>query len=195
MEEIKSDVLSGRTVAFLMANSGVEQVELTTPRDVVTEAGGTAVLLAPAKGTIQAFSHDVEKADTFEADLAVADADPADYDMLVLPGGTTNPDSLRTEAAAVDFVRRFVASEKPVAAICHGPWTLVEAGVLTGKTLTSWPSLRTDITNAGGRWWDQEVVVCPVDKWTLVTSRNPDDLPAFSQAIVDQLGGRTPPSC
>lgn len=194
MEETKSDALSGRTVAFLVANSGVEQVELTSPCDVVTEAGGNAVLLAPEKDTIQAFFHDVEKADTFEADVAVAEADPADYDLLVLPGGTTNADSLRTDEAAVDFVRRFVASEKPVAAICHGPWALVEAGVLTGKTLTSWPSLRTDIVNAGGSWWDQEVVVCPANKWTLITSRNPGDLPAFGKALVDQLGVRTPPS-
>ncbi len=182
-----SDTLTGRTVAFLMANSGVEQVELTGPRDAVTDAGGTVVLLAPEKSTIQAFENDVEKADTFEADLAVADAEVADYDLLVLPGGTTNPDALRLDEAAVSFVQRFVEAQKPVAAICHGPWTLVEAGVLTGKTLTSWPSLRTDITNAGGDWRDEQVQVCPMNGWTLITSRNPDDIPAFAATIVETL--------
>ena len=182
-----ADELDGRTVAFLMANAGVEQVELTGPREALEKAGATVVLLAPEKDTIQAFNDDVEKADTFDADLAVADADPADYDLLVLPGGTTNPDALRLEDAAVDFVRSFVAAGKPVAAICHGPWTLVEADVLRGKTLTSWPSLRTDVTNAGGAWVDQEVQICPTNDWTLITSRNPDDIPAFASTIVDTL--------
>ena len=182
-----SDSLSGRTVAFLMSNSGVEQVELTEPRDAVVNGGATVVLLAPEKGTIQAFTHDVEKAGTFRADEAVKNADPAAYDLLVLPGGTTNPDKLRLDTDAVDFVRRFVAAGKPVAAICHGPWTLVEAGVVDGKTLTSWPSLRTDITNAGGDWRDEEVFVCPMNGWTLITSRKPDDLPAFTKKIVETL--------
>jgi protease I len=182
-----STTLSGRTVAFLMSNSGVEQVELADPRDAVGGAGARVVLLAPEQGTIQAFNHDVEKADTFQADEAVKDADPAAYDLLVLPGGTTNPDKLRLDTDAVDFVRRFVATGKPVAAICHGPWTLVEAGVVDGKTLTSWPSLRTDITNAGGDWRDEEVFVCPANGWTLITSRKPDDLAAFSKAIVETL--------
>ncbi|GGL11663.1 type 1 glutamine amidotransferase domain-containing protein [Mangrovihabitans endophyticus] len=182
-----SDPLSGRTVAFLMSNSGVEQAELVKPRDGVTHAGATVVLLAPEKGTIQAFNHDVEKADTFQADKAVKDTDPDAYDLLVLPGGTTNPDQLRLDTDAVDFVRQFVATGKPVAAICHGPWTLVEAGVVEGKTLTSWPSLRTDITNAGGDWRDEEVFVCPMNGWRLITSRKPDDLPAFTKAIVDTL--------
>jgi protease I len=182
-----SDTLSGRTVAFLMSNSGVEQAELTQPRDAVAAAGATVVLLAPEQGTVQAFNHDVEKADTFEADQAVGDADPGAYDLLVLPGGTTNPDKLRLDTGAVDFVRRFVAAGKPVAAICHGPWTLVEAGVVEGKTLTSWPSLRTDITNAGGDWRDEEVFVCPTNGWTLITSRKPDDLAAFAEKIVKTL--------
>lgn len=181
------ELLSGRTVAFLMSNSGVEQAELVEPRKAVAEAGATVVLLAPEKDTIQAFNHDVDKADTFQADEAVKNADPAAYDLLVLPGGTTNPDKLRLDTDAVDFVRGFVAAGKPVAAICHGPWTLVEAGALEGKTLTSWPSLRTDITNAGGAWRDEEVFVCPANGWTLITSRNPGDLPAFNAKIVDIL--------
>jgi len=184
-----SDTLTGRTVAFLMSNSGVEQVELTEPRDAVAKAGATVVLLAPEQGTIQAFNNDVEKADTFQADEAVKGADPAAYDLLVLPGGTTNPDQLRLDADAVAFVRNFVAAGKPVAAICHGPWTLVEAGVVRGKTLTSWPSLHTDIANAGGDWRDEEVFVCPMNGWTLITSRKPDDLPAFTSKIIETLGG------
>jgi protease I len=182
-----SDSLNGRTVAILMSNSGVEQIELTEPRDAVTKAGAAVVLLAPEQATIQAFNHDVEKADIFPADAAVKDADPASYDLLILPGGTTNPDRLRLDTDAVDFVRRFVAAGKPVAAICHGPWTLVEAGVVGGKTLTSWPSLRTDITNAGGDWRDEQVVVCPMNGWTLITSRKPDDLAAFTEKIVRTL--------
>ena len=182
-----TDSLHGRTVAFLMANSGVEQVELTGPRDTLVAAGADVVLLAPDRAPIQAFNDDVEKADTFNADRAVKDADPADYDLVVLPGGTTNPDALRLDDDAVGFIRAFVAAGKPVAAICHGPWTLVEAGVLGGKTLTSWPSLRTDIVNAGGDWRDQEVFVCPMNGWTLITSRKPDDIPAFARTIVETL--------
>ncbi|MBA8792563.1 protease I [Friedmanniella endophytica] len=179
--------LDGRTIAFLMANSGVEQVELTEPRDALTDAGARVVLLAPEQDTIRAMNNDVEPGDEFRADLAVADADVNDYDALVLPGGTTNPDSLRLDDDAVEFVRDFVDTGKVVAAICHGPWTLVEAGVLEGKTLTSWPSLKTDIRNAGGDWRDQEVYVCPAHGWTLITSRKPDDLDAFSDAIVSAL--------
>jgi protease I len=182
-----STSLSGRTVAFLTSNSGVEQAELAEPRDAVAEAGATVVLLAPEKGTIQAFTHDVEKAGTFQADEAVKNADPDAYDLLVLPGGTTNADKLRLDTDAVDFVRRYVANGKPVAAICHGPWTLIEAGAVQGKTLTSWPSLRTDITNAGGIWRDEEVFVCRANGWILITSRKPDDLPAFAKKIVETL--------
>jgi protease I len=176
--------LSGKRIAFLVANSGVEQVELTTPWQALQDAGAETVLVAPEKGTVQAFESDVEKADTFEADMAVADVRAADFDGLVLPGGTTNPDKLRMDRDAVALVRSFAQEGKPVAAICHGPWTLVEAGVLRGMTLTSWPSLRTDIENAGGTWQDMESSTCTENGWTLVTSRKPDDLPAFTEAAI-----------
>ncbi len=179
-----SQELNGKRIAFLTANSGVEQVELTTPWQGLRDAGAETVLVAPERGEVQAFTNDVEKADTFDADLAVADASAADFDGLVLPGGTTNPDALRLDRDAVALVKAFVDAGKPVAAICHGPWTLVEAGVLGGKTLTSWPSLQTDIRNAGGTWRDEEAFTCPDDGWTLVTSRNPDDLPAFTAAAI-----------
>ena len=174
--------LTGKKIAFLLANSGVEQAELTTPWEALREAGAETTLIAPEKDTVQAFTNDVEKADTFDADLAVADASAADHDALVLPGGTTNADSLRQDERAVALVKAFVEAGKPIAAICHAPWTLVEAGVLEGKTLTSFPSLRTDITNGGGTWVDEESFSCPSNGWTLVTSRNPDDLPAFVEA-------------
>lgn len=177
--------LTGKRIAFLTANSGVEQVELTEPWKAVEAAGGSPVLVAPEKGEVQAFEGDVNKADTFTAELAVADASADDFDALLLPGGTTNPDALRLDDDAVALVKAFTTAGKPVAAICHGPWTLVEAGVLEGKTLTSWPSLKTDITNAGGSWVDEESFTCPAGGWTLVTSRNPDDLPAFSRAAVE----------
>jgi protease I len=179
-----SDELSGKTIAFLLANSGVEQVELTTPWQAVLDAGGTPVLVAPEKDTVQAFNNDVEKGDTFQADRAVADVSAGEFDGLVLPGGTTNPDALRQDPDAVALVKAFVDAGKPVASICHGPWTLVEADVVRGKTLTSWPSLRTDIRNAGAQWRDEEAVTSSENGWTLVTSRNPDDLPAFTEAAV-----------
>lgn len=183
-----TDELHGKKIAFLVNNSGVEQVELTTPWDAVKDAGGVPVLIAPKPGTVQAFNHDVEPADRFSVDVGLADARPGDYAGLVLPGGTTNPDQLRMVAAAVEFTRAFPETGKPVAAICHGPWMLVEAGVLSGKTLTSWPSLRTDVRNAGAKEWvDEEVVVCQANGWTLVSSRNPGDLKAFSATLVEQL--------
>ena len=178
-----SSELHGRKIAFLAA-SGVEQVELTGPWEAVQNAGGTPVLVSPERDHVQAFEHDVEKADTFPTDVVIGDAKPDDYDALVLPGGTTNPDTLRTIGDAVEFARAFCRRGKPVAAICHGPWTLVEADVVRGKQLTSWPSLQTDIRNAGGDWQDSEVVVCRRDGWTLVTSRNPHDLPAFTRELV-----------
>ena len=178
---------SSKRVAFLTANSGVEQVELTTPWEAVQTAGATAVLVAPEQGKVQAFNNDVEQADTFAVDRTVAEVTPDDFDLLVLPGGTTNPDTLRTIPEAVALVKAFVEAGKPVAAICHGPWSLVEADVLDGKTLTSWPSLQTDIRNARGTWVDEEVFVCPTNGWTLITSRNPGDLGAFSAKIVEQL--------
>jgi protease I len=179
-----SNELSGKRIAFLVANSGVEQVELTRPWEALQAAGAETLLVAPDEDTVQAFNGDVEKADTFDADLAVADATVDDFDALVLPGGTTNPDKLRMDSDAVAFVSAFVDAEKPVAAICHGPWTLVEADVVDGKTMTSWPSLRTDIRNAGGTWVDEECFTCTANGWTLVTSRKPDDLDAFCAAAV-----------
>ncbi|MEN8674033.1 type 1 glutamine amidotransferase domain-containing protein [Nocardioides sp.] len=177
--------LNDKRIAFLLANAGVEQVELTTPWAAVRDEGAVPVLIAPEKGTVQAFENDVEEADTFQADLAVADASVDDFDALVLPGGTTNPDKLRLVDEAVAFVKAFAEAGKPIAAICHGPWTLVEAGVLRGKTLTSWPSLQSDVRNAGGTWTDLEVVTCASNGWTLVTSRNPGDLDAFTAGAID----------
>jgi protease I len=174
--------LTGKTIAFLVANEGIEQVELTEPWKAVEAAGGTPKLLAPEKGTAQAFNH-LDKADEFQVDVAVGEADAADYDGLVLPGGVANPDNLRTHPEAVAFVRAFTGAGKPVAAICHAPWTLIEAGVVDGKRLTSWPSLATDLRNAGADWADEEVIVCPAG-FTLVSSRNPDDLPAFTREMV-----------
>jgi protease I len=183
-----NEVLAGKRIAFLVANFGVEQVELTKPWQAVEDAGGQPVLLAPEGNEVQAVNGDVELARTFTPDLAVSDASVADYDGLVLPGGLANPDKLRLDSAAVGFTRDFATAAKPIAAICHGPWTLVEAGLLSGKTLTSWPSLQTDIRNAGGTWRDEEVVVCSDQNFTLVTSRKPNDLDAFAAALVDAFG-------
>ncbi len=174
--------LTGKTIAFLVAAEGIEQVELTEPWKAVQAAGGTPRLLSPEQGEVQAFDH-LDKADTFPVDTAVADADVGAYDGLVLPGGVANPDFLRADEDAVSFVRGFVDGGKPVAAICHGAWTLVEAGAVKGRTLTSFPSIQTDIRNAGGRWVDEEVCV----DGDLITSRNPDDLPAFCDALVEQV--------
>ena len=177
-----SERIDGKRVAFLVANEGVEQVELTAPWAAVEEAGGEPVLIAPETGEVQAFEH-LDKADTFEATEAVADVDAADYDGLVLPGGVANPDRLRRVPEAVDFTRGFFEAGKPVAAICHAPWVLVEAGVVDGRTLTSFPSLRTDIRNAGGTWVDEEVHV----EAGLVSSRKPDDLDAFCAKAIEEI--------
>jgi protease I len=177
-----SEQLQGKRIAFLTANEGVEQVELVEPLEAVRAAGADADLLAPEAGEVQAFNH-LDKADKFPVDGTVGEADAADYDGLVLPGGVANPDQLRTKAAAVEFVRAFFAAGKPVGVICHGPWTLVEADVVRGRTLTSWPSLRTDLRNAGAEWVDEEV---HVDQG-LVSSRKPDDLPAFNAKIVEEF--------
>jgi protease I len=179
-----SNELHGKRVAFLVANVGVEQVELTTPWQAVKDAGGEPVLIAPEKAEVQAMNGDVEKGDVFQPDRAVTDVSPDEFDALVLPGGVANPDKLRLVPEAVAFVRSIASSGKPVASICHGPWTLVEAELVRGKTLTSWPSLQTDIRNAGGEWCDEEVFVCPAQGFTLVTSRKPDDLDAFDEALV-----------
>jgi len=182
--------LNGKRIAFLVANVGVEQVELTTPWESVKSAGGEPVLIAPEKDSVQAMNGDVDKADTFDPDLTVADARVGDYDGLVLPGGLANPDKLRLDKDAVNFVKGFAEAGKPIAAICHAPWTLVEAGLVDGKDLTSWPSLQSDIRNVGGHWRDEEVVVCTEQGFTLVTSRKPDDLDAFTDAAADAFAGR-----
>jgi len=171
--------LQGRTVAFLVAGEGIEQTELTEPWQAVEKAGGTPELLSTSPGSVQAFHH-LDPGDTFTVDRVVAEADPGRHDALVLPGGVANGDQLRTDRDAVAFVRDFVGSGKPVAAICHAIWSLVEADVVRGRELTSWPSLQTDVRNAGGSWVDQEVVV----DGNLVTSRKPDDLPAFNAELV-----------
>ncbi|MFI6105212.1 type 1 glutamine amidotransferase domain-containing protein [Streptomyces sp. NPDC051310] len=171
-------------IAFLVAPEGVEQVELTDPWQAVADAGDTPRLLSTRSGRVQAFNH-LDKADTFPVDDTVADASLADYGALVLPGGVANPDFLRMDEQAVAFVRAFFDAGKPVASICHGPWTLVEADVVRGRTLTSWPSLRTDIRNAGGEWVDEQVKVCEAAPSTLITSRKPDDLKAFCEAFTE----------
>jgi protease I len=176
--------LNGKTIAFLVATEGIEQVELTEPWAAVEQAGGTPRLLSVDAGKVQAFHH-LDRADTFAVDTVVGDADPASYDGLMLPGGVANPDALRTDEDAVAFVRDFVQSDRPVAAICHAPWTLVEADVVRGKRMTSWPSLQTDLRNGGAEWVDEEVVV----DGTLVTSRRPDDLPAFNEAMLELFAG------
>jgi protease I len=173
--------LNGKRIAFL-ATDMVEQVELTEPWKAVEEAGATPELVSLDEGEIQGFNH-YDKADTFPVDRTVDEATPDDYDGLVLPGGVGNPDTLRMDDNAVGFVRGFVEAGKPVAVICHGPWTLVEADVVRGRTLTSWPSVKTDIRNAGGNWVDEEVVV---DNG-LITSRKPDDLHAFCAKFVEEL--------
>jgi deglycase len=175
--------LNGKRIAFL-ATDGVEQIELTEPWDAIVGSGATCELVSPKRGTIQGFDHH-DKGSTFSVDRSVEDADPSDYDGLVLPGGVINPDLLRMNEGAVSLVRAFVNQGRPVAAICHGPWTLVEADVVRGRTLTSWPSLRTDIRNAGGTWVDEQVH----RDGSLVTSRKPDDLPAFIKTAIDLLGG------
>jgi protease I len=170
------------TIAILAAD-GVEQVELERPRQAVQDAGARTELLSIQDGDIQAMNHDIEPGDTFTVDRQVSDAAVDDYDALILPGGTCNPDKLRMDADAVAFVRDFVRSGKPVGVICHGPWSLVEADVVRGRRLTSWPSVRTDLRNAGADVVDEEVVV----DGNLISSRNPDDLPAFCDAIVRKL--------
>jgi deglycase len=177
-----AEELQGKKIAFAVANEGVEQVELTRPWDAVRDAGGETELIAPEGGTVQAFNH-LDKGDRFDVDRTFDDADPADYDGLVLPGGVANPDQLRTIPEAVSFIRAFFEAGKPVGVICHGPWTLVEADVLKGRTITSWPSLQTDIRNAGGNWVEEELHVDA----GLVSSRKPDDLDAFCPKIVEEF--------
>jgi protease I len=176
-----ADKLQGKRVAFL-ATDMVEQVELTEPWKAVQDEGAPPELVSLEEGEIQGFNH-YDKSDTFKVDRTVEEANADDYDALVIPGGVGNPDTMRTDENAVEFTRQFFEQGKPVGVICHGPWMLVEAGVVRGRTVTSWPSLRTDIRNAGGNWVDEEVVV---DNG-LVTSRKPDDLPAFNAKIVEEF--------
>lgn len=170
--------LSGKTIAVL-ATDGFEQVELVKPVEALTTAGATVVIVAPEAGTIQGFNHH-DKGDVTQVDKTLGEADVTEFDGLLLPGGVISPDALRMDDKAVAFVRSFGDAGKPIAAICHGPWTLIDAGLVEGRTITSWPSLKTDLTNAGAEWVDREVVT---DKG-LVTSRNPDDLPAFCDATI-----------
>jgi protease I len=174
--------LSGKRVAFLVAQEGIEQVELTEPWQAIERAGGSPELIAPEAGEVQAFKH-LDHGDRFPVDRTLEEARPADYDAVVLPGGVANPDQLRLQRRALEFLREVFADGKPVGVICHGPWTLVEADLVRGRTLTSWPSVSTDIRNAGGNWVDEEVVV---DEG-LVSSRKPDDLPAFCAKIVEEF--------
>jgi protease I len=174
--------LQEKTVAFLTAQEGIEEVELTQPWKAVQDAGGTPKLIAPEAGEIQAFNH-LDKSASYPVDETLADADPDSYDALVLPGGVANPDQLRTDKRAIQFVQAIFSAGKPVGVICHGPWTLVEADLVGGRKLTSWPSLQTDIRNAGGEWVDEEVVV----DQGLVSSRKPEDLPAFCAKIIEEF--------
>ena len=178
--------LTGKIIAFLVAGEGIEQVELTEPWQAVKDAGGIPQLVSPESGEVQAYNH-LDKADTFPVDIASDAADPLGYDGLVLPGGVANPDALRTDAGAVAFAKAFFDAGKPVAAICHAPWTLVEADVVRGRRMTSWPSLKTDLRNAGADWVDEQVVVDTSGASTLITSRNPDDLKAFDAALVEEF--------
>jgi protease I len=174
--------LDGKRIAFIVAQEGIEQVELTEPWKAVEAAGAKPELLAPEGGKVQAFNH-LDKGETFSVNRKIADSKPEEYDGVVLPGGVANPDQLRAVPEAVSFLQRFFAEGKPVGVICHGPWTLVEGDLVRDRTITSWPSLQTDIRNAGGNWVDEEVVV---DEG-LVSSRKPDDLPAFCAKIVEEF--------
>ncbi len=173
--------LNGKRIAILVDN-GFEQIEMTGPREALENAQAQTDLISPQDQTVQGMNHD-ERGDSFTVDVSVERANPDDYDGLVLPGGVANPDHLRTNPDAVNFVKSFVEAGKPIAAICHGPWTLIETGVVKGRTMTSWPSLKTDLSNAGATWVDKEVVV---DRG-LVTSRKPDDIPAFNRKMIEEF--------
>ncbi|WP_261567367.1 type 1 glutamine amidotransferase domain-containing protein [Frankia gtarii] len=191
-----SNELAGTRIAFLAAPEGVEQVELTEPWQAVRAAGGEPVLVSTAPGKIQAFRH-LDRADRFDVDETVGQSDPAAFDALVLPGGVANPDFLRSQRDAVRFTRAFFDAGRPVAVICHGPWTLIEAEAVRGRRITSWPSVRTDLANAGATWVDEEAVVDTAGPNTLISSRRPDDLKAFCAAIVDHFrpaGDRSRPA-
>lgn len=175
--------LSGKKIAII-ATDGVEQVELTGPRDALRDAGAEVTVISLKTGEIQGMNHD-QKGDKLPVDKALSDVKPEGFDGLVLPGGVANPDTLRTKPEVIAFIKAFTAGNKPVAAICHGPWTLIEADAVRGKKITSWPSLKTDLKNAGAEWVDQEVV----QDGMLVTSRKPDDIPAFNRAFIGLVSG------
>ena len=181
--------LNGKRIAFLVANEGVEQVELTDPWEAVRRAGGEPLLVAPRPGRVQAFDH-LDRADTFTVDRTTAEVEIGDVDGIVLPGGVANPDQLRMDGPAVDLVHRWIRGGRPLAAICHGPWTLVEADVVHGRTLTSWPSLQTDLRNAGAIWVDEPLQICTAAPGTIITSRKPDDLEQFCGALVEVFAGQ-----
>ena len=176
-----ASILNGKKIAIL-ATDGFEQSELLEPRKALDEAGATTVVIAPKAGKIKGWNH-TDWGESVKVDKTLADANPQEYDALVLPGGVMNPDHLRMDPSAVNFVRQFVSTGKTVAAICHGPWTLIEAGAVKGKTMTSWPSIKSDLKNAGANWVDQEVVT----DGQLITSRKPDDIPAFNKAIIESI--------
>ena len=177
----RTQSLNSKRVAILVAD-GFEQVELTGPRQALDDAGAKTSIVSPAQGQVQGWKH-FDKADSFRVDVPLASAAAEEFDALVLPGGVVNPDQLRINAAAVKFVKAFVDAGKPIAAICHGPWTLIETGAVRGRKVTSWPSLKSDLTNAGATWVDEEVVT---DRG-LVTSRKPDDIPAFNRKMVEEI--------
>ena len=173
--------LAGKKVAILVAD-GFEQVEMTKPREALTEAGAETKIVSPASGQIQGMHH-ADKGDKFDVDIELKDARPEEFDALMIPGGLVNPDQLRSTEAALEFVRHFFENGKPVAAICHAPWVLIDAGVVRGRTVTAWPAIKTDLRNAGANWVDKEVVV---DNG-LVTSRKPDDIPAFNKKMIEEF--------
>lgn len=173
--------LAGKKIA-IVATDGVEQSELAKPREIFDHHGAVTVLISLKSGKIQGMKH-ADKGDTFDVDKTIDQVNAEDFDALVLPGGVANPDALRQNAKVVEFVKAFVTARKPIAAICHGPWTLIEANAVRGKTVTSWPSLKTDLTNAGAKWVDQEAVVSD----NIVTSRKPDDIPAFAQKTIELI--------
>ena len=179
-------IMEGRTVAILCAPEGTEQIELSSPRQALEQADATTHLVSTTDGKIQAFQH-LDRGDLFPVDAVVSQVSADDYDALLLPGGVANPDLLRQDEDAVAFVRAFFEAGKPVGAICHAPWTLIEAGVVEGRRLTSFPSLRTDLRNAGATWVDEPLVVCDAGTNVLVTSRVPDDLEAFDEQIVESF--------
>ena len=174
--------LSGKKVAILVAD-GFEQVEMTKPREALQEAGAETKIVSPSSGKIQGMNH-ADKGDKFDVDIELKNARPEEFDALMIPGGLMNPDQLRSTEEALDFTRHFFETGKPVAAICHAPWVLIDAGVVRGRTVTSWPAIKTDLRNAGANWVDKEVVV---DNG-LVTSRKPDDIPAFNEKMVEEFG-------